>query len=427
MSAGQDATERKPTVLVLASTYPRWRGDPEPGFVHDLCRRLTDRFEVIALVPDAPGADPDGLLDGVEVIRYHYGPRRLQTLVNAGGIAANLQRHAWKWLLLPGFLLGQYRAARRVLRRRHVDVIHAHWLIPQGLVAWRLRQRTRTPYLVTSHGGDLFGLRGRWPAALKRRVAAASSAMTVVSSAMRTEAGRIGLHPPWLEVLPMGVDLRERFVVDPGVTRADAELLFVGRLVPKKGLVHLLDALPAALAQNPRVELRIAGFGPEEAALRAQAQRLGMAERVHFLGAVGQADLPALYRRASLFVAPFVRDAHGDQEGLPVVLMEAIGCGCPVLVGEVAGIHDLLGAGAADVCVQPTDTAALAAAIVRTLAAPEQAQARAQAMREAAARWIDWQPIADGYARLLRACIEDSPAAAPERRGPSPDIDDRLS
>lgn len=419
MSAGYPTPGRKPTVLVLASTYPRWPGDPEPGFVHDLCCRLTDRFEIIALVPDAPGADPDGPFDGVEVIRYRYAPRHLQTLVNAGGIAANLQRHAWKWLLLPGFLLGQYRAARRLLRRRHVDVIHAHWLIPQGLVAYHLQRRTRTPYLVTSHGGDLFGLRGRWPTALKRRVAAASSAMTVVSSAMRAEAGRIGLHPPRIEVLPMGVDLRERFVVDSDTPRAEAGLLFVGRLVAKKGLVHLLDALPAVLAQNPRVELRIAGFGPEETALRAQAQRLGIAGRVHFLGAVAQADLPALYRHASLFVAPFVRDAHGDQEGLPVVLMEAIGCGCPVLVGEVAGIHDLLGAAGAEVCVQPGDTKALAAAVVSTLAAPERARARAQAMREAAARWIDWQPIADGYAHLLQACIENGHVAMPGKDGRS--------
>jgi len=420
VSTDQVAQGPKPTVLVLASTYPRWRGDPEPGFVHDLCRRLTDRFEVIALVPDAPGADPDGLFDGVDVIRYRYAPRRLQTLVNAGGMAANLQRHAWKWLLLPGFLLGQYLAARRVLRHRHVDVIHAHWLIPQGLVAWRLRQRTGVPYLVTSHGGDLFGLRGRWSTALKRRVAAAASAMTVVSSAMRDEAARIGLHPPRLDVLPMGVDLRERFVVDPEAPRAHAELLFVGRLVAKKGLVHLLDALPAVLAQDPQVELRIAGFGPEEAALRAQAQRLGIAAQVHFLGAVAQADLPALYRRASLFVAPFVRDAHGDQEGLPVVLMEAIGCGCPVLVGEVAGIHDLLGATGAEVCLKPADTAALAAAIVKTLADPGQAQTRAQAMREAAARWIDWHPIADGYARLLRTCIENDAAAIPGKHGLHP-------
>ena len=128
----------RPTVLVLASTYPRWANDPEPAFVHEVCRRLVDRFEVIALVPDAPDADPDGLMDGVRVVRYRYAPRMLQTLVNNGGIATNLKRSPWKWLLVPTFVLMQYLAGRRMMRERRIDVIHAHWLLPQGLVAYRL-------------------------------------------------------------------------------------------------------------------------------------------------------------------------------------------------------------------------------------------------------------------------------------------------
>lgn len=395
-----------PTLLVLASTYPRWRDDPEPGFVHELCRRLAAGFNVIALVPDAPDADSSGKLDGVEVIRYRYAPRHMETLVNNGGIATNLRRSRWKWLLVPGFLLGQYVAARRLLKSRRVDVIHAHWLLPQGLIAHRLKQVTGVPYLVTSHGGDLFGLRGRVLNALKRRVAAASSAMTVVSSAMREEAARIGLQPPRMSVLPMGVDLRGRFVPDPAIQRGNDELLFVGRLVPKKGLVHLLDAMPAVLAQRPAAVLTIAGFGPEEAALKAQVARLGLAAHVNFLGAMAQSDLPGLYRRASVFVAPFIRDDSGNQEGLPVVLMEAIGCGCPVLVGEVAGIEDLLGDARADVCVRPGDSRALAAVIVGVLGDPQQARRRAVDIRRAAADRIDWQTIADGYAQQLQRCIE---------------------
>lgn len=395
----------RPAVLVLASTYPRWRDDPEPGFVHELCRRLTASFDVIALVPDAPGADASGMLDGVEVIRYRYAPRRLETLVNHGGIATNLRRSRWKWLLVPGFLLGQYVAARRLLKRRRVDVIHAHWLLPQGLIARRLKQIAGVPYLVTSHGGDLFGLRGRTLNALKRRVAASSAAMTVVSSAMREEAARVGLQPPQMTVLPMGVDMRDRFVPDPAIQRGSDELLFVGRLVPKKGLVHLLDAMPAVLAQRPDTTLTIAGFGPEESALKAQASRLGIDARVNFLGAMAQSELPRLYRRASLFVAPFIRDDSGNQEGLPVVLMEAIGCGCPVLVGEVAGIEDLLGDARNDVCVKPGDSEALASAIIRLLGNPEQARLRAVAIRQAAAERIDWQNIASGYTRQLHRCI----------------------
>lgn len=406
------AEPKLPTALVLASTYPRWHNDPEPGFVHELCQRIADRFHVIALVPDAPGADSSGALDGVEVIRFRYAPRRWQTLVNHGGIVTNLRKHPWKWLLVPGFLLGQYLAARRVLRRRRIDVIHAHWLIPQGVIAKRLRAIASVPYLVTSHGGDLFGLRGRWLEALKRRVAESASAMTVVSTAMREEAVRIGLRPPELAVLPMGVDLRKRFVVDPCVERGGNELLFVGRLVAKKGLRHLLEAMPLVLAKRATVLLTIAGFGPEEAALRQQARKLGIEARVHFAGAMPQDSLPELYRRASVFVAPFVRDDSGNQEGLPVVLMEAIGCGCPAVVGEVAGIRDLLGEAADEICVDPRDSQRLAAAILAVLDDPVSAAERARIIRQAAAGHVDWQVISDGYAELLERCLPTTSAKA---------------
>jgi glycosyltransferase involved in cell wall biosynthesis len=395
----------KPTLLVLASTYPRWRDDPEPGFVHELCRRLADRFDVIALVPDAPGADASGMLDGVEVVRYRYAPRKLQTLVNHGGIATNLQRAPWKWALVPAFIGAQYFAARRLIRSRRIDAIHAHWLLPQGMVARLLGRRFKVPYVVTSHGGDLFGLRGRALTALKRSVAASSAAMTVVSSAMRDEARRLGLDPPRMDVLPMGVDLGERFVVDPSVARAMDEMLFVGRLVPKKGLCHLLDAMPEILAQRPAAVLTIAGFGPEEQALKAQARRMGIEASIRFLGAVPQRELPRLYRQSSLFVAPFIRDDSGNQEGLPVVLMEAIGCGCPVIVGDVAGVRDLLGEDCDDICVRPTDAKAMASAIVRTLGHPQQAAARAIALRAKAAERVDWTNIAAGYAALISACV----------------------
>jgi glycosyltransferase involved in cell wall biosynthesis len=372
---------------------------------------MTGRFRVVALVPDAPDAEPDGLLDGVEVVRFRYAPRRWQTLVNNGGIVTNLRRTRWKWLLVPGFVLGQYLAARRLVKQLRVDVIHAHWLIPQGLVAWRLRQRTSIPFLVTSHGGDLFGLRGRWLQRLKQGVARASSAMTVVSSAMRDEAWCLGLRPPRISVLPMGVDLAHRFVVDSDVNRSTDELLFVGRLVPKKGLLHLLDAMPLVLARRPRVVLTIAGFGPDEALLRARAERLGIADHVSFLGAMSQDDLPALYRRASVFVAPFVRDDSGNQEGLPVALMEAIGCGCPAVVGDVAGVHELLGDAAHSMCVDSKNAQALSAAIVAVLEQPQRARQQAMETRQRAFGLVDWQVIANGYADLLDDCMRGARGA----------------
>jgi glycosyltransferase involved in cell wall biosynthesis len=264
---------------------------------------------------------------------------------------------------------------------------------------------------VTSHGGDLFGLRGRLATFLKRRVAESAAAMTVVSNAMKQEAARLDLLSARLEVIPMGVDLRERFVPDANVQRDPSTLLFVGRLVAKKGLRHLLDAMPVVLAQRPDTALKIAGFGPEEQVLRAQAQRLGIDHRVQFLGAMAQQALPDLYRRASLFVAPFVRDESGNQEGLPVVLMEAIGCGCPIVVGNVAGLADLLGEAQADVTVDPLDIHALATAILRALEEPFEARACGEAIRASALGFIDWTQITARYASLIDIAMQQNAAA----------------
>jgi glycosyltransferase involved in cell wall biosynthesis len=388
-------------LLVLASTYPRWVDDHEPGFVHELSRRLCATFEVTVVTPHSPGARTRESIDGVEVVRYRYAPGGLETLVHGGGMVANVRRAPWKALILPGFLVGQYFAARRVLRQREFSAIHAHWLLPQGLVAWWLAKRAGIPYVVTSHGGDLFGLKGAFPTRLKRAVARSASAMTVVSTAMRDEAARIGLSPPSIEVLPMGVDLLDRFVSVPGDARVPDRLLFVGRLVPKKGLRYLLDAMPLVLAKRLDTTLDIAGFGPELPALQEQARRMGIDRSVRFVGAMPQRDLPVLYRQASLFVAPFIRDDSGDQEGLPVALMEAIGCGCPVVVGNVAGVQDLLGESCAAVCVDPRDPVALAAAILRALENPVGAALQANAIRQIAAERVDWTRIAAAYARLI--------------------------
>jgi len=394
---------RLPVLLVLASTYPRWVGDAEPGFVHELARRLTDRFRVMVLCPHAPGAKRREVMEGVEVRRYRYAPESWETLVNGGGIVTNLKRARWKLLLVPGFVLSQAWAAWRLTRRERVDVIHAHWLIPQGLIAALLQWSPgrRVPYVVTSHGADLYALKGRGLDAVKRFVARRASVATVVSSAMRERLIALDVPVAHIQVLSMGVDLSGRFTPDATVPRSAHEILFVGRLVEKKGLRYLIDAMPQVLAQVPGAFLTIAGFGPEGGALKQQVRDLGLQTQVHFLGAVPQAELPALYRRAALVVAPFVQAESGDQEGLPVALMEAVACGCPVVAGDVAGIEDLLGRMKSEICVDARDVNLLASRICDQLADPSMALSRARVVLEVAAQRVDWDRIAATYARLI--------------------------
>lgn len=399
--------DERPRLLVLASTYPRWQGDPEPGFVHELSRRLTDDFQVTVLCPHAEGAQSREIMDGIEVVRYRYAPQKFETLVNGGGVVTNLHNARWKWLLVPSFVISQAWMTWVICRRDSVEVIHAHWLIPQGLIAALIFTffKRPVPFVVTSHGADLFALNGKVLNAIKRYVIRRAASVTVVSRAMVERMKVIGAIPKSTSVIPMGVDLAERFSVNTAVVRGTRELLFVGRLVEKKGVRHLIAALPQVLVKYPDVRLTIVGFGPEEAALKSQVERLKLNTAVQFLGAVTQSELPDKYRRASLFVAPFVKIASGDQEGLPVALMEAVACGCPVIVGDVAGIEDLLGEMKAEVCVDAHDSKALADKICQSLADGSSASVIAAKILAAAGQYVDWNRIAARYSQVIQSAI----------------------
>ena len=384
-------------LLVLASTYPRWEGDPEPGFVHELSKRLVKYFDITVLCPHSQGARTNDLMDGVKIIRYRYAPSRFEKLVNNGGIMTNLRRHPWMMFLLPGFILSQLVWLWRLTSIRKTDMVHAHWIVPQGFLMALLKVLgRRVPFMVTAHGADVFALRGKFFASLKNFTLQKASLVSVVSSAMKQKLAD-AVAEEKIVVEPMGVDLQKRFCVDSAIERHPGEILFVGRLVEKKGLRFLIQALPHVLQKGIQARLLVAGFGPELINLQQQVSVLGLQNQVTFLGAVSQAELPDLYRRASVFAAPFIEAGSGDQEGLGLVVLEALGCGCEVLIsdlpatrefGEIKGLFR----------VPAANSEALADQLIQILSQPS--RQNTQKPDEAIMRF-DWETRADAYAGHL--------------------------
>jgi glycosyltransferase involved in cell wall biosynthesis len=160
--------------------------------------------------------------------------------------------------------------------------------------------------------------------------------------------------------------------------------------------------MPAILSKRPAAHLTIAGFGPESDELHLRAASLGLHEKVRFLGAVQQVDLPAMYRRAAVLAAPFVAARSGDQEGLGLVLVEAIGCGCPVVTTRLPAIAETFPHWHACL-VEPNRSDKLAAQLCHVLACETVVQREIIAMRNELISRFDWNLVAHGYAKLLKA------------------------
>lgn len=399
----------KPTLLVTTSTFPRWKGDSEPRFVYDLSRRLTETFNVVVLAPHAAGAKVDEMWDGMQVYRYRYAPVAWETLAYNGGLSANLKQNRWNALLLPLFFIGQWWALRKLLKTYPVDTLHAHWLIPQGLVAaLALWGKTTKPTLIcTSHGGDLFGLQDAISTRLKRWVVQRCQAVTVVSHAMLAPIQALaGANPPPVSVIPMGTDLQQTFIPNPQVSRAANQLLFVGRLVEKKGLPYLLHALQQLLPTHPDLQLVVAGSGTAQADLIQLGESLGIGQHVTFVGRLEHASLVRLYQTSTLAVFPFVQAKDGDMEGLGLVMVEAMGCGCPVIASDLPAVRDVIRQGETGCVVTAADSAALATAIASLLADPTQRQTLSTQALATVRNGFDWESVTQRY----QPCLQSTPS-----------------
>lgn len=335
--------------LLVATTFPRWPADPGPApFVFQLAKHLNRMLPVVVLAPHYPGAARQENLEGVEVRRFQYlWPSRLETLADGQGIQNHLRR-SWRARLevLP-FLLAEFHRLRRLLQREKFSAVNAHWLVPSGALAAWLKRRFRFRLVLTAHAADLFLLL-RLPAgkSLLRWMVKQAEVVFCVSEAIRQGIAGVTGPSSKFRVLPMGTDL-SLFTPAPDKAAARAklglgegfQLLFVGKLTEKKGVTFLLQAMTRLPAE---CHLLIVGEGGLRNALEAEAGRLGLQGRVRFVGALPQAELADYYRAANLVVVPSVRDATGEAEGMPVVILEAAAAGVPVIATEVCSVPESL-------------------------------------------------------------------------------------
>ncbi len=397
-------------VLFLASSYPRDEHDVAAVFLRYFAESLVAQGDQVHVLAPADGKSATAIDGAITVHRFQYFPRRWQKLAYGSGIMPNLSHSPWLWLQVPFYLVAMLWTLLRLLRREKFDLLHAHWILPQGLIGILAKTIHPIPLVTTAHGADAFAFKGRLNSFIKRLVVSKSDAWTANTVATSSAVGDPMSTSP-TRVIPMGVDIGrfangDRNALRPLLAENEFLLLFVGRLVEKKGVDDLLRALallPADL--KPRTRLWIVGDGERRVALEKAAVEWAIDKQVRFWGMVRNQDLPNFYAAADLFVAPSMEARSGDSEGQGVVFLEAFAARLCVLATRSGGIDAVVRDRHSGILVRPNQPQEIAAAIEQLMGnAALRTALAANAYDEVKERY-DWQHIAGEYDKLYREFI----------------------
>jgi len=272
---------------------------------------------------------------------------------------------------LTHFFGGMYLVPE--LRKAGVKHFHAHFGQNPTTLAMTAAEYLGIPFSMTIHARDLFVDTALLPTKLEK-----AKFVVTISEYNRKLLGEIAYSAAAAEkirVLHCGIDIlafEARQPTGDEVRSERAPVFFaVGRLVEKKGYVYLVEAAKILKDRGVPFEVKVIGGGPDETLLAARVSELGVGDCVRLEGSMPQEDLLPLLKQADAFVLPCVLAKDGDQDGIPVSLMEAMAYGVPCVSTRVSGVPELIEDGKEGLLVPQKDPAALADALEKLARAPE--------------------------------------------------------
>lgn len=309
-------------------------------FVYREVRELRKKGWNVVCVSLHPSTDPpeqsDDLIDDLITV---YSPT-----CRAKGLASS----AWIDALFPGEpiastdrlkLLYQARAAAGLadaLARRNVQHVHCHFAHAPTTIGMYAAQHLNIPFSFTGHANDLFQRR----ILLKRKLQRAKFVSCISYEHQKLYQQTVPRDPQAYPIIRCGVDVRSFTTSSELGSPPPIRILTVCRLVEKKGVDTLIRAFDQL--SDLDAQLLIAGEGPQRNELKQLADQCAKKQNIQFLGAVSNDQVRQLLQSATIFALLCRVDRHGDKDGIPVVLMEAMACGLPVIAGDLPAVRELV-------------------------------------------------------------------------------------
>jgi len=351
-------------ICIVPTMFPKFKGDYYGSFVFDEAVALVNKgYQVHVVTQHNPGIPYEETIDGVHVHRFKWlEPKKFKALVHFKGIKDNIR--------LLTYFISLFLFLIQIIRKYDIDIIHAHSTIPTGLIGVLVSRLIKKPVFITAHGMDVNNFMEH--TLFKRLITYSlsnSDKVIAVSKDLKGKMTSLGINPDKIKVLRNGVDTgrfkptKDNFIHRTYDLPDDTLLiLFVGYMDTFKGIFELEEAFSRMKDKN--VALIMVGEGPKKADLEKKVLGHDLKEQVVLTGAVPREDIDKYYKSADIFVLP------SHSEGIPLVILEAMASGLPVIATNVGGLSEVVDDGENGFLIHPKDVENLATKLERLIDDP---------------------------------------------------------
>jgi phosphatidyl-myo-inositol dimannoside synthase len=409
-------------ILMLSSSYPKFRGDVTAPFIESIATHIAAQgHDVHILLPENPGLRRGAVEDGVHIHTFRYAARRQwKHWGYAESLRADVRIKRGMYLLAPLVFGSALLALNELTARARFDVIQAHWVLPNAPMAALAAARRRLPLVISLHGSDVF-VAEKWKplGAVAHWCFDRAQAITACSPDLAERAFALGAPEAKTGVIPYGADLKV-FHVDPdaaervrarlNLSADELMILAVGRLVYKKGFDFLVQAVDEVRRAAPNARLVLAGDGDLRGELEDRVAALGLAHYVTFAGFVPRQEIPSFFAASDIVAVPSVRDEAGNVDGLPNVALEAMAAGKPLIASRVAGLPQVVQDGVNGLLVEEKQPQLLAEAILRLAHDGELRRRMGAAGLDQVREGLTWDNVAREFVKVYERVTGQSAA-----------------
>ncbi len=338
-------------LLHITTAYKRNKNDVITPWLVDLLVEQSKSEEVFVLTSGYKNVSKRQKYKNIKIFRFNYAPKNLMKLTHDSTIMDYLSFNRKAFFLLPLFFITGIIENLKIVFREKIDVIFVHWPFPLFFIAYPAKIFFKKKIVSVFYGAELklfkksfFGKNFLLLSILKN-----SDKIVAISTYTKKQIEEIVQDKNLkIEIIPYGVKVYE----NTHFSEKEKFILFVGRLVERKGVDYLIKALKYV---KDDYKLYIIGDGYKRSELEELVKKENLSERVKFFGFVTDKDLIEYYKKSKIFVLPAIHDRRGDTEGLGMVLVEAILNGTVSIGTSVGGITDIIEDGKSGILVKEKD------------------------------------------------------------------------